>query len=53
MMMSSMPINSSFPVLFVVMIRTSTSGWLSAAAGNVALTAVTRVALFTVVASAM
>ena len=51
--MSSMPTHSSLPTASVVIIRTWTSGWLSAAAGKVALTGVTSVArLGPVVASA-
>ena len=43
--MSSTPIHSSLPTAFVVMTRTSTSGWLSAAAGSTTQTGVTRVGL--------
>ena len=42
--MSSMPIHSSLLTAFVVMMRTWTTGWLSAAAGSAAATGVTRVA---------
>ena len=51
--MSSTPTHSSIPGASVVMIRTSTTGWLFAAAGRVTLTGVTSVArLGPVVASA-
>ena len=42
--MSSTPTHSSLPTAFDVITRTCTSGWLSAAAGSVALTDVTSVA---------
>ncbi len=42
--MSSMPTHSSCPAAFVVITRICTSGWLSAAAGNVVSTGVTRLA---------
>ena len=42
-LMSSMPIHSSLPAAFVVMIRSSTSAWLSTAAGRVTDTGVSRV----------
>src|SRR6267142_5869425 len=51
--MSSMPTHSSLPAASVVITRTWTSGWLSAAAGRVTFTGVTAVArLGPVVASA-
>ena len=53
MSMSSMPTHSSLPVALMVMARTCTCGWLSAAAGRKTSTGVTCVAkLGPVVASA-
>ena len=42
--MSSIPTHSSWPIAFVVITRTWTSGWSSAVAGSVARTGVTSVA---------
>jgi len=42
--MSSMPTHSSLPAALVVMMRTCTWAWLSAAAGRVTVTGVTSVA---------
>ena len=50
--MSSTPTHSSLPVALLVMTRSWTTGWLSAAAGRLTLTGVTRVALGPALASA-
>jgi hypothetical protein len=44
MLISSIPTHSSFPGAFVVIMRSSTRGWLSAAAGSITSIGVTRVA---------